>query len=273
VTAIATAARSLLFTLHRLWAGRELLRALVARDLRTRYAGSAGGGLWAVLNPLLQIGILTLVFSVVLRVRFGGIAKDVPFAVVLALGLFPWIAFQESVVRATTSLCDNGILVKRMAFPPEVVLAQPILAAAVQECIALGLLLAMMPLFGVGVSPTAPLCLLPLAVQVMLASGIGWILGVLHVYIRDTAQVVVAALQAWFYLTPIVYALESAPESLQAVLALNPLVGVVEGFRAFALGEPPPWGALLWSALAAAGVLVAGANLLSRSRTDISDLV
>jgi ABC-type polysaccharide/polyol phosphate export permease len=269
----ATRPAELLEPFRRLWRGRDLLRALVARDLRTRYAGSAAGMLWAVVNPLLQIAILTVVFSLVLRVRFGPVADGVPFAVVLAWGLFPWLAFQESVIRATTSLADNGILVKRMAFPPEIVLVEPILAATVQLGIALGLVLALMPMLGVGVAVTVPLCLIPLAIQMALAIGIGWILGVLHVYIRDTAQVVVAALQAWFYLTPIVYAVESAPEVLQDLLSINPLLGIVENFRAFALGEPPHWGALVWSAVAAVLSLAAGAFAVSRARAELADLV
>jgi lipopolysaccharide transport system permease protein len=245
----------------------------VSRDLRTRYAGSTAGLLWAVVNPLLQIAILTTVFSLVLRVRFGPVDDGVPFAVVLAWGLFPWMGFQEGVARATTALADNGILVKRMAFPPEIVLSQPALAAAVHECLAVGLLLALMPLLGAPVAWTVPLCLLPLLVQIALALGIGWILGVLHVYIRDTAQVVVAALQAWFYLTPIVYSVELAPEALQRLLSINPLLGIVENFRAFALGEPPRWGALAWSAGAAAIALALGALAVSRARAEISDLV
>lgn len=255
-----------------LWRRRALLRALVLRDLRTRYAGSSAGLLWAVVNPLVQIAILTMVFSTVLHVQLGG-PTAVPFPIVLAWGLFPWLGFQEGVGRATTALVDNGVMVKRMAFPPAILLVQPVLSAAVQEVVALGLLLLAMPLLGVAVAPTAPLCLVPLGLQVGLAVGVGWILGVLHVYIRDTAQVVVAALQAWFYLTPIVYTADSAPSALQSLLSLNPLLGIVENFRAFALGEPANWGALGWSAGAAALAIAGGALALSRARGEIADLV
>lgn len=259
-------------SLRLLWSRRGLLRALVARDLRTRYAGSSAGLLWAVVGPLLQIAILTTVFSMVLRVRFGEDSR-VPFALALAWGLFPWIAFQEGVARATTSLIDGGVLVKRMAFPPEVVLVQPVLSAAAQLLVALGVLLVLMPLFGLLPAATSPLCLLPLALQVLLATGVGWILGVLHVYLRDTAQVVVAALQAWFYLTPIVYSAEAAPPGLRGLLSLNPLSGIVEGYRAFALGGPIPWGGLAWSAFVAAAALAVGASAVSRARAEMADLV
>ena len=258
--------------LPRLWRHRALLGSLVARDLRTRYAGSAGGLFWAAVGPLLQIGILTIVFSYVLRVRFGG-ASDVPFAVTLAWGLFPWIGFQDGVLRGATALTDNGVLLKRMAFPPEVVLAQPVLSAAVQVVAGLTILGLLMPLLGAGLASTTPLCLIPLAIQVVFAIGVGWILGVLHVYIRDTAQLAVAALQAWFYLTPIVYTVEAAPEALRTLLSLNPMVGIIESFRALALGQPLRWGALIWSAAAAGLALAIGARMLDRARAEISDLV
>ena len=255
-----------------LWRRRRLLGALVLRDLRTRYAGSAVGLVWAVANPLLQIIILTLVFSYVLEVRLGG-TPGVPFPVVLAWGLFPWIGFQEGVARATTALTDGGVLIKRMAFRPDVLVAQPVLAAAVQQLVALAVLLLLMPFLGVAVAATLPFCLVPFLLQIALGIGVGWISGVLHVYFRDTAQVVVVVLQAWFYLTPIVYTLKTAPESLQRLLLLNPLCGIVESFRGFALGLPVPWGALAWSAAAAALALCGGAALLARARAEVADLV
>lgn len=254
------------------WQQRALVRALVTRDLRIRYAGSAVGLVWAIVNPLLQIAILTTVFSLVLQARFSG-SNPAPFPVNLAWGLFPWIGLQEGIVRSTTALADSGVLIKRMAFPPEVVMVQPVLAAALQELIALALLVAVMPLLGVRAAPTVPLCLLAFVIQVGLGVGIGWILGVLHVYFRDTAHVVVVALQAWFYLTPIVYSLDAAPGFLRGFLELNPMSGIVEGFRALAIGGAISWGALVWSAGAALLALAAGAFAVSRARPEIADLV
>lgn len=255
-----------------LWAQRELLASLVVRDLRSRYAGSSAGLFWAVLNPLIQLAILTTVFSLVLQIRLGGPA-NVPFAVTLAWGFLPWLALQEGLAKATTSLVDGGVLVRRMAFRPEVVVVQPVLAAVLQELVGLGLLIGVMPLLGDGVSGSVALCIIPLAIQVAFGIGIGWILSVLHVYFRDTAQVVGAALQAWFYLTPIVYTLEVAPASLRGLLSLNPLCGIVEGFRGFAVGAPVSWGALAYSAAWAAVALAVGAFAIDRARSEVADLV
>jgi ABC-type polysaccharide/polyol phosphate export permease len=251
---------------------RSLLRDLVIRDLRTRYAGSAAGLLWALINPLIQIAILTTVFSLVLKVRFAG-QERAPFAVNLAWGLFPWLGVQEGISRATTALCENGTLIKRMAFPPEVVLVQPIISAAIQQVIALSLLVCLTPLLGASDAWTTPLCVLPLAVQLCLTVGIGWILGVLHVYFRDTSHVVVAALQAWFYLTPIVYSIESAPRPLQGLLSFNPLTGIIECFRALALGGTIPWASLGLSLAGAAAALAVGSLAVARARAEIADLV
>lgn len=255
-----------------LWSERSLLATLVMRDLRARYAGSSVGLVWSLASPLLQIVILTLVFSYVLDVRLR-LPGDVPFPVVLAWGLFPWIGFQEGIARGTTSLVDNGVMIKRMAFRPGILVAQTAFAAAAQQAVAVVLLTVVMPLLGVPVRASVALCLLPFALQLSLMLGIGWILGVLHVYFRDTAQVVVAALQAWFYLTPIVYTLNTAPETLQRLLLVNPLCGIVETFRALALGGPMPWLALAWSAASASLALAVGARVLSRARGEIADLV
>lgn len=258
--------------IRELWRQRDLLASLVVRDLRARYAGSSAGLLWAVLNPLIQLTILTTVFSLVLQIRLGG-PSGVPFAVTLAWGFLPWLALQEGLAKATTALVDGGVLVRRMAFRPEIVVVQPVLAAVAQELVGLGLLVAVMPLLGQAAAPSVVFCVIPLTIQVALGIGIGWILGVLHVYLRDTAQVVVAALQAWFYLTPIVYTLDIAPEGLRGFLSLNPMCGIVEGFRVLAVGGPTPWGALAYSAGWALMALFAGAAAIERGRSEIPDLV
>jgi len=268
----SVAARIATGPIGELWRERSLLATLVLRDLRARYVGSSVGLVWSLAGPLLQIAILTIVFSFVLDVRLAT-PGDVPFPVVLAWGLFPWIGFQEAVARGTTALVDNGVMIKRMAFRPGVRVAQAAVAAAVQQVAALALLTLLMPTLGVPVRPAVALCVMPFALQLALMIGIGWILGVSHVYFRDTAQVVVAALQAWFYLTPIVYTLNTAPETLQRLLLVNPLCGIVETFRAFALGGPVPWLALAWSATAALLALAGGARALSRARAEIADLV
>ena len=162
---------------------------------------------------------------------------------------------------------------RRMAFQPEILVVQPVVAAVCQLLVGLSILVLIMPLLGQAAAPSLVLCLIPLALQLGLAVGFGWILGVSHVYFRDTVQVVTAGLQAWFYLTPIVYTLEIAPASLRPWLALNPMCSIIEAFRGFAVGDVVPWGGLAYSAVWVLGALALGAFAIERARPEIPDLV
>jgi lipopolysaccharide transport system permease protein len=230
------------------------------------------GLLWAVLSPLAQILVLTTVFSLVLRVHLSGFSGT-PYAIMLAWGFFAWLSFQDGLIRSTTSLVDGGTLLRRMSLRPEVLVAQAVLSATAQQVLAFALLIVAMPLVGSTPASSLALCVIPLSIQVAFTLGAGWILGVLHVYFRDTAQIVGAVLQAWFYLSPIVYTVETAPEALRGFLYLNPFCGIIQGFRAFAIGEPVSWMALGWSAVCAAAALLIGSSVVARARAEIVDLV
>ncbi|MBI3769313.1 MAG: ABC transporter permease [Deltaproteobacteria bacterium] len=254
------------------WRARTVVRALVVRDLRGRYVGSALGLVWSVVNPLAQLAIFTFVFSTVLSVRFE--PSDVPFVLYLAAALFPWLAFQESVLRSATCLVDNSVLVKRVVFPIEVLPVQIAISALVHQLIALALLLVLMVILGV--PPQASVLALPplLVVQLLLTVGIGWAVAALHVYFRDTAQVLGVVFPMWFYLTPIIYPYRLVPEALRPVLALNPLTALVEAYRDVLLHGVVPLGVReLWLAIVSVAVFAAGAAIFTRARGELSDLV
>ena len=254
------------------WRARPVVRTLVVRELRGRWAGSALGPVWAIAPPLAQLAIFTFVFATVLDVRFG--TGDVPFVLYLACGLFPWLAIQEAVLRSATSLVDNGVLVKRVVFPIEVLPVELALAALVHQLIAFVLLLALMASFGL--PPRASLLALPLllAVQLLLTVGLGWAVATLQVYFRDTAQALGVLLPLWFYLTPIIYPYELVPAALRPALALNPLTALVQGYRDLFLHGVVPWGAReAWLVAASVGVFALGAASFIRGRGEFADLV
>jgi lipopolysaccharide transport system permease protein len=231
--------------LRAVWAARTVVRALVVRDVRGRYVGSAFGALWSVAHPLLQLATYTFVFATVLKVKVTDIAGgDVPFVLYLACGLFPWLAIQEAITRSATCLVDNPTLVKRVVFPVEVLPVQLACVAVVHQLIATALL------------------------------GLGWALATLHVYFRDTAQALAVLLPVWFYLTPILYPPHLVPSFLQPVLALNPLTPLVQAWRDVLLhGVLPSAGGALWLGIASVVVFVGGALLFSRARGEFADLV
>ncbi len=258
-----------------LWRQRELLGLLVARDLRGRWAGSWLGPGWALLTPLVQLAVLTLVFSAVLHVRFApsGAMAQGPFALALAWGLFPWIAAQDGLTRAASSLVDGAVLVRRLSIEPALLPAVPVLSALVQVTATLVVVGGLSAFAGWPVAPSVVLCLPVLVVQGALVLGLGGLASVGHAYLRDIAALVSTLLQIGFYLSPIVYSVSVAPESLRDILWLNPMAGLIEAMRAFAFGEAPPWRALAWSTLCAAGAISAAGWAFARAAAELPDLV
>ena len=222
-----------------LFAHSFLLRELVRRDFHGRYAGSMLGFLWSFVQPLWQLLLFSFVFSVVLRISPVG-ERTGRFWVFLFCGLLPWIAVQEGVMRGATALTDNASLVKKLRFPAEILVLSVVLGALLHEAIAAIVFLAVLAAIG-ELSPAGlPWLLLALPLQLMLTCGLGLALASVHVFFRDTAQMLGMALTGWFYLTPIVYPEALVPARLQSLMALNPLTGLVALYRAAVLGGGPP---------------------------------
>ena len=257
------------------WRARAVVRALVARDLRSRYVGSALGSAWSLLHPLLQLATFTFVFATVMKVRVTTTAgADVPFVLYLACGLFPWLAVQEGVLRSATALVDNPTLVKRVVFPVELLPVQLAAGAVVQQLIATAILLVFMAV--AGFPPRASLAALPLlvAVQLVFTIGVGWCVATLHVYFRDTAQALGVVMPIWFYLTPILYPVDLVPPALRPVLAVNPLTALVQAYRDVMLRGAWPTGlGMLWLVTASVLAFMLGARFFAGARGEFADLV
>jgi homopolymeric O-antigen transport system permease protein len=257
------------------WRARSVVRALVARDLRSRYVGSSLGSAWSLLHPLLQLATFTFVFATVMKVRVTTTAgTDVPFVLYLACGLFPWLAVQEGVLRSATALVDNPTLVKRVVFPVELLPVQLATGAVVQQMIATAILLLFMAV--AGFPPRASLAALPLLVllQLLFTVGLGWCVATLHVYFRDTAQALGVLMPIWFYLTPILYPVDLVPPTLRPVLALNPLTALVQAYRDVMLHGVWPTGlGVLWLVTASLLAFAVGARLFAGARGEFADLV
>src|SRR5215207_8818556 len=159
--------------------------------------------------------LFNLVFSTVMKVRPAGSGTD-HFAIFLFSGLLPWMAVQEGVLRASTAVTDNASLVKKLRFPSEILVLAVVLAALLHEAIAAGVFLVGLAWTGNLTWGGLPLLALAIPLQVALTLGLGLLASAVHVFFRDTAQVLSMVLTAWFYLTPIVYPLLYVPERLRA---------------------------------------------------------
>jgi lipopolysaccharide transport system permease protein len=254
------------------WTYREFILSSIRNDLRGRYARSRLGAAWIVLHPLTQVLMYALVLSALLSAKLPGIQNRFSYAIYLTSGILAWSLFTEVTLRCMTIFVDNANLLKKSSFPR---ICLPIIVAGSALVNNLLLLLSIIVIFSLlghypGVSMLWLGALLP--VTILLALGIGLVLGTLHVFIRDIGQVVPILLQFGFWFTPIVYTRDIIPESYRAWLFLHPLFPLVTGYQnALAFREPPDLGGLLTVGVLATAVLAFAGLLLRRAMPELVD--
>lgn len=211
--------------LRALVAYRGLLRGLVQRDLLVKYKGSLLGVAWSLLHPIVMVAVYTLAFRYVVRVPIER------FPLFLLSGLLPWMFFASALGAATSSVADSGTLVRKVAFPRVVLPVAAVASALVQFLIMYTVLVPTAIVTGGGLS-WAWLALVPVIVlQVAFTTGLGLLLATAYVFVRDARHLLEVALQVWFWLTPIVYAVSMVPESLQRWLRFNPMLHFITAYQ------------------------------------------
>jgi lipopolysaccharide transport system permease protein len=249
-----------------------LLKEMVVRDLKSRYAGSGLGVVWAFALPVIWMLLYTAVFAVILRAPVErGYASFPEF---LMAGLLPFMAVQEGIGRSSTALTDNAAMVKKTVFPIETLVLSVVLAGAVNEVIGLAVYGVYVALLGHFSLAWAALAIPALFLQVVLTFGIGCLAATVTTFVRDAAQAVGILLTVVFWATPIVYPASLVPERFRPILAANPLAHLTEWYRrAFVLHAwPEPSSVVYVTAFAvAAGVL--GGALFARARPHFADLI
>ena len=252
-----------------LWQYRELLYFLAWRDLKVRYSQTALGIAWAVLQPLGTAVVFTVFFGRVVGVPSDGL----PYPLWSYAGVLVWTYVATVVASAGQSLLGNASLITKVYFPRVVVPASAATAALVDLGLGFLMLLGLMAFYGFVPSAAALLVVPLVALTVVLALGVGIGLSALTVLYRDVRHVVPFAMQLWMFATPIVYPLSLVPSDWRWVVALNPIAGVVEAFRASLLGRPLPWPALAVSAGVGVGALVLAWLYFERVERRFADVV
>jgi lipopolysaccharide transport system permease protein len=261
-----------------LWRFRELVWFLALRDVKVRYRQAALGIAWAVLQPFLTMVVFAVLFGLLMGAGGRPGIPGVPYAVSTYCALVPWQLFATSLGYSGNSLIQNQALVTKVYFPRLVLPLAPIVAALVDFAAAFAVLLAMMLWYGI--APGAAALALPAWILLAVASSLAvslW-LSALNALYRDVRHALPFLIQVWFFVTPCVYTTASIlPEQstwLRAVYALNPMVAVVEGFRAALLGTPPPDAASVAASAGAVILLMAGGALyFRRMERSFADLV
>jgi len=256
--------------LRELWAYRELTYFLTWRDVKVRYKQTALGALWAILQPLLTMLIFSLFFGRLAKMPSDGI----PYPLFVLCGLVPWTFFAYGLNQSSNSLVGNANLIKKVYFPRLAVPLSSILAGAVDFGFAFLLLLGMMAWRRVPISSNILWLPLFFLLAVVTALGVGLWLSALNVEYRDVRHAVPFLVQLWMFGTPIAYPSSLLHEPWRTVFGLNPMVGVVEGFRWSLLGVKTQPGPMIFvSAAVAVVALVTGALYFRRMEKNFADVV
>lgn len=213
-------------TLKELYAYREMIFSLVRKELRGRYKGSVLGFLWTFINPLLQLVVYTLVFSVIMR---NGIEKYYLF---LFVALVPWIFFSSSITGGAGSVMASKDMVKKIYFPREILPIAYVTSSFVNMLLSFIVIFGVLVVTGYGVNFVAVLYLpIIMIVEYLLALGIALLSSALTVYFRDLEYILGIIAMAWQFLTPVMYNVDLVPESLMPIFNLNPMTPIVVAYR------------------------------------------
>ena len=270
LTEISASGNSLLADLREVWAYRDLLVLLIQRDVSIRYKQSAVGIGWAVLQPLITVLIFTVVFGNFARLPSEGY----PYALFTMCALVPWTFFARALAGASGSIVGSAGMVTKVYFPRLVLPISKTVSGIVDFGVAFALLVIMLLVYRV--PPSIGLVWLPLFVLLALATalGIGLWLTALNVKYRDVGLLVPFLTQIWMYASPIAYSGSIVPDRWIWLYSLNPIFGVVEGFRWALLGKaPPPTGPLLLSCAVVVLMLASGLWYFRRTERSFADTI
>jgi lipopolysaccharide transport system permease protein len=237
-----------------LWQYRELLVFYAFRDIKVRYKQTFMGASWAILQPVMTMVVFSIFFG-----KLAGVPSDgLPYPVFAFCGLLPWQLFAFALTHSSNSLVQNAHLLTKVYFPRLIIPFSSVIVGLVDFVIAFVVLVGIM--FYYDIIPGWALITLPLFVLLAIAAAlsVGLWLSVLNVKYRDVRYTIPFLAQFWLFVTPVAYSSSLVPSKWQAVYAINPMVGVVEGFRWALLGKSAPPGALLIVSVAATAILLAG---------------
>jgi len=248
---------------------RDLFYFLVLRDIKVLYAQTILGFSWAILNPLIQILVFTVIFGHVANIATDGI----PYVLFSTVAIVPWTYMSEAMTASSQSLVNEQSMLGKVYFPRVIYPLTPIFAKLVDFAIAMLIIVAV--LFYYRVTPTTNLLLLPalMLVMMLIPAGVGMWLSALAIRFRDVKFAMPFVIRMLIYSAPILYTASAIPDSYRLLYSLNPIVGVIEGFRAALLGTPIEWLFVLPGLATAVLLFVSGAIYFRRMERVFVDVI
>lgn len=240
--------------LREIWDYRELLYFLTWRDVKVRYKQTALGAAWAIIQPVFMMGVFSLFFGLLAGMPSDGI----PYPIFTFCALLPWQLFAHALAESSNSLVGNQNLISKVYFPRLIVPISAVLGGLVDFAIAFAILVGMLLFYGI--VPGWQIVTLPafILLAVLTALAVGLWLSALNVQYRDVRYTINFLTQFWLFATPVAYPSSIVPERWRPLYGLNPMAGVVEGFRWALLNKAEPPGAMLWLSIAVVTILLLG---------------
>jgi lipopolysaccharide transport system permease protein len=254
-----------------LWRHRALLWTLTWRDIKVRYRQTVLGALWAVLQPLTTMAIFSVVFGRLARMDSEGS----PYPIFVFTGLLPWLFVSQGLNVASNSLVGNAGLITKVYFPRLIIPAASILSSLVDFAISFGVLVCLMAWYGLTPTPSWLLLPLPVGLAVVTSLGVGIWLSALNVQFRDVRLTIPFLTQVWMFASPIVYPASLIDPRWRTLYGLNPMVGIIEGFRSVLIPRTaePQLGAIALSTLVSVILLASGVAYFRRVERNFADLI
>ena len=256
--------------LRGLWEYRDLLYLFVWRDLKLRYKQTMVGASWAIIQPFIAMVVLSIFFGKLIKVPSEGI----PYPIFAYTALVPWMYFVNALTQSSNSVVGNYTMITRVYFPRLVIPITTVVTGLLDFAIAFAILIGMMLFYGI--VPTAAIWTLPFFIMLTIATalGLGLWLAALNVEYRDVRFILPFLTQILFFITPVAYPSSLVPEPWRAIYSLNPMVGVIEGFRWALLGKAqPPSVVLVISVIAVIGLLIGGLYFFRYKEGTFADVI
>jgi lipopolysaccharide transport system permease protein len=253
-----------------LWAYRELIYFFVWRDIKIRYKQTAIGAAWAILQPLLTMIVFTVVFG-----KFANIGSDgLPYEIFYYSALLPWMYFAAALQNATTAIVDNQRLITKVYFPRLSLPLSAVLSGLVDFGVSFLMFIALMVYYRIRPTPALLWFPLFLLLAILTAFGVGLWLSALNAIYRDVRYVLPFLVQFWLFASPVVYSSSRVPAKWRWLYGLNPMAGVIEGFRWSLTGRgKPPAGPVFISLGVVIVVLLSGVAYFQKMETTVADVV
>ncbi len=262
--------------LGEIWSYRELLWILAVRDVKVRYKQSVLGILWAIIQPVFTMLIFTFIFTVLVPTKPQNISNGAPYQLFIFIGLVPWQLFSSALSNMGNSMVGSQQLITKVYFPRLVIPLSSILSCVLDFAIAMVIVLGMLVYYHRAVHIGWPILTLPLftLLALMTATSVGIWLSALNVEYRDIRFVIPVMIQLWMYASPVIYSAQNVPDKFKLIYALNPMVGVLDGFRWSLTGTGEPRvSTLVVSIITVLALTIGGLFYFRRMERTFADLV